>query len=71
MLVNPEDNIFQRLSSKRVNFPPYDGIDKEKKYFLNVKRGGTWINLVNMNAFCQRILYMLCLKISEAEMSMF
>lgn len=72
MLVNPKDNKFQRLSLKLVNFPPYHAIDKEKGYFLNVKRGGTWVNLVNTNAFCQCILYMLCLKkISEAEMSMF
>lgn len=62
MLVNPKENKIQGLSLKLVNFPPYGGIDKEKEYFLNVKRGGTWMNLVNMNAFCQCILYMLCLK---------
>lgn len=62
MLINPKDNKFLRLSLKLVNLPPYDGIDKEKEYFLKVKRGGTWMNLVNTNAFCQSFLYMLCLK---------
>lgn len=62
IFINPKDNKFRRLSLKLVNFRPFDGIDKEKEYFLNVKRGGTWMNLVNTNAFCQCILHMLCLK---------